>query len=298
MTLDIKSLVYQRLQPYAKALGMKLLVVDRASYRAWDKSLQKKATRFGISDDAIAALSHAVKDYSCVALLKSSTYLGTDEVASAFSKAGADADDINMLTSKNASKSPVWGDLDVRNNLFIYWIPIDVESFSGTTVIDEEIEQFDGMYGSKVKRVKPISFRGIDGFITAGDLIEAIENVWPGQENAVFNFGPNGHIYGQVNQVFDENGLCILGLAPYKNGSRSRDLSINGIKDAPLAFKQLKPMLARMSPDATVFIRMRDPNGFGPNAGRIIQQPANSIDIDDKWGIFIRTDDNQQEIVR
>lgn len=295
-TIDVKSLLYCHLQPYAKSLGMQILILDYATYSSFNNKLQSKAAQFGISKSSFSELRNAIGDYSCIVLLKSNTYVGDSEIASAFSKVGLSSNDVHTFKPKNANDE-IWGSLATSNKTFIYWFPIDVEGFNGN-IVNEDIEEFDGMYGSKVRRVNPISFRGIKGFITVNDLIEAIENAWPGQENAVFNFGPNGHIYGQVNQAFDENGLCVLGLAPYKNGSRSRDLSINGVRDAALTFKQLKPILLKMSPDATVYVRMKDPTGFGPNAGRIIQQPADSVDIDDKWGIFIRTDDTHQEIVK
>ena len=162
--------------------------------------------------------------------------------------------------------------------------------------MNEDIQLVDGMYGSKVKRIVPVSWRGIQGFITAGDLVDAIKNVWPGQENALFNYGPNGHIYGQVNGALDENGVCVLTLAPYKNGSRSRDLSVAS-KSPALTFKQLLPLLSKIDPDATIVVRMKDPTAFGPHAGRIIQMPVDTIDIDDKWGVFLRTDDKHQETV-
>lgn len=288
VTLHIKDLVYQRLQPYAKLLDAQLLVVDYATYKTWDKSLWSKAASFGIDDNSFGDLLDAVRDYSCLALLKSYTYLEDSKIASAFAKVGLKASDISLFKTRSVR--------DSGKDIFIYWFPVDVQSFGGN-VVNEDVEELEGMYGSKVKRITPASLHGINGLITVNDLVEAIDNAWPGQEDAVFNFGPNSYIYGQVNQAFDENGACILGLAPYKNGRRSRDLSINGVRDAALTFKQLKPILLKMSPDAAVFIRMKDPTGFGPNAGRIIQQPANYIDVDNKWGVFIRTDDKHKEVV-
>lgn len=294
---DIKSLIYQRLNPFAKSAGFQLLVVDSDGYDTWNAQVKKKAEAFGISKDEFDSLNSAVQDYGCIVLLKHSKYYGPSEVASFFSKVGLKASDVGFMKSKNASKYPVWGDFDVRNKMFIYWFPVSIGGISGDYV-NEEIEVVDGMYGSKVKHITPITWRGIEGFIVASDLLQAIDNVWPGQENAPINFGPNGHIYGQVNNVISDGTKCILTLAPYKNGSRSRDLSYGGFREPALGLKSLKPLLRKVDPDATVFVRMKDPTAFGPNAGRAIQQVANGIDIDDKWGIFLRTDGKHQEVVK
>lgn len=294
---DIKSLIYQRLNPFAKSAGFQLLVVDSNGYDVWNAQVKKKAEAFGISKDEFDSLNSAVQDYGCIVLLKHSKYYGPSEVASFFSKVGLKADDVGYMKSKNASKYPVWGDFDVRNKMFIYWFPVSVGGIS-SEYVNEDIEVVDGMYGSKVKHITPITWRGIEGFIAVSDLLQAIGNVWPGQENALFNYGPNGHIYGQVNNVIDEGTRCILTLAPYKNGSRSRDLSYGGFREPALGFKALKPLLSKVDPDATIYVRMKDPTAFGPNAGRSIQQPVNSIDIDDKWGVFLRTDDKHQEVVK
>ena len=136
-----------------------------------------------------------MQDYGCIVLLKHSKYYGPSEVASFFSKVGLKASDVGFMKSKNASKYPVWGDFDVRNKMFIYWFPVSVGGINGEYV-NEDIEVVDGMYGSKVKHITPITWRGIEGFIVASDLLQVIDNVWPGQENAPINFGPNGHIYG------------------------------------------------------------------------------------------------------
>lgn len=288
MHLDIKNLIYQRLQPIAKAAGFKILIVDSKTYGTLSGTLQRKAKSFGISNIELDNLRSGISDYGCIALLKSTRFFMPDEIASMFSRYGLEADDIRSLKTKNTSTIKPWEKPTINDDLFIYWFPISVGGID-RDYISEDIEVVPGLYGSKVKQITPISWRGISGFITANDLIDAIQNVWPGQENAIFNFGPEGEIYGQVNQVIDDGTKCILTLAPYKNGRRMKDLSLD-CKDPPLTFKRLLPVLKKIDPDATVIIRMKNPIAFGPNAGKIVEQTVNKIDIDDRWGIFLRTD--------
>ena len=42
---------------------------------------------------------------------------------------GIDEEYVEYLTSKNAKKYPDWGDLDVENDLFLYWFPVELSDF-------------------------------------------------------------------------------------------------------------------------------------------------------------------------
>ena len=53
-------------------------------------------------------------------------YYGMPEIAQMF---GIDEEYVYCLTSKNAKKYPSWGDLDARNDLFLYWFPVQLEDF-------------------------------------------------------------------------------------------------------------------------------------------------------------------------
>lgn len=74
------------------------------------------------------------------------------------------------------------------------------------------------------------------------DILDAMDNVFPGQENSVLNFSPEGKILGQVNCIFsdklqnDYKTFCVMTLSPYKNGRRYVDCSILGNKNPPLKF--------------------------------------------------------------
>jgi len=84
--------------------------------------------------------------------------------------------------------------------------------------------------------------------------LTAIDKVFPGQEKTVLNFAPEtdglGKILGQVNGVHsvvdaehNNQEKCIFTLAPYKNGSRSSNCSIDGIVGDPLRLPKIKELL-------------------------------------------------------
>lgn len=130
VAFNIKSMVYKQLSPYAKAVGMKLLVLDAATYESYSSQLEKKMTSFGIDISEYRSLRDAIDDYGCVAVLKSKEYLGAPEVAQSFSKVGLREDDIHYLDSTNAKNYPIWGDLDASipesKRAHLYWFSVGI----------------------------------------------------------------------------------------------------------------------------------------------------------------------------
>ena len=121
-------------------------------------------------------------------------------------------------------------------------------------------------------------------------LLEAFDVLYPGQEDSPINAGVNGENYGQVNQVLDEDGKCVLTLAPYKNGRQSKDLSI-GFSGPAMRMQKFMQALKSIPDSFEVVVKMKDPYGFGPAAGRVIERNVVAIDVDSAYGIFLRLDD-------
>ena len=130
---------------------------------------------------------------------------------------------------------------------------------------------------------------GDNGIVTVGDLLDAAGAVYDGQERVPLNVGEDGMIYGQVNQVKGEHGKCVLTLAPYKNGSRSRDLSVDGCRNEPLRLPEVIRMLQSVPKDYELVVKMKDPYGFGPSANTPIECAIEAIDVDSAYGMFLRT---------
>lgn len=130
VSFNIKSLVYQQLSPLAKAAGMQLLILDKASYKSQQDTLEAKMKTFGIEESEYRSLRDAIDEYGMAAVLKSKKYLGKPEVAPFFSNVGLTSDSIGHLTSTNAKNYPVWGDLDAsipkKKRAYLYWFPIEV----------------------------------------------------------------------------------------------------------------------------------------------------------------------------
>ena len=124
--------------------------------------------------------------------------------------------------------------------------------------------------------------------VIVAEFKEAAGQLYPGQENAPLNAGVDGEIYGQVNQVLSQNGKCILTLAPYRNGRRSKDLSVGGFTGAPLKLSQAIHLMDNIPETAEVYVRMKDPYGFGPKADVPVEHPVECIDIDSAYGLFLR----------
>ena len=97
LNLGIRSLVYQRLQPFAKASGLQVFIADVASFSSWSSALNDKAKRLKLAQDEVYGLQDALEEHSCIALAKSNVYKGAPEVAAAFSKLGLKASDVHYL---------------------------------------------------------------------------------------------------------------------------------------------------------------------------------------------------------
>ena len=126
---SIKALLYKQLQPIASVNGMKLLVLSREDSSIISDVLHKKCKTFGISPESERNLYNKLDSwYQCIVILKSvGKYYGASEIARIFN---IDKSYVEYLTSKNAKKYPAWGDLDVKNDLFLYWFPIQLSDFN------------------------------------------------------------------------------------------------------------------------------------------------------------------------
>lgn len=291
-------MAYKEIEPCARALGMKVLILDHKSYR-WNSKLEQKFRTLGIADDQLGRIEYELEDQQAVVILKSKKYYGAPEIAPHFSKFDLDPESIHYMNSTNAAKHPVWGDLDAtippEKRNFLYWIRLDVLDENNDPALEETLAtdaSEDGVEAKRYKQVNPIEWRGVRGFMSVGDVLEAIDNVFPGQENAILNFGPPGKMFGQANKVFEDKQAdgtyCIMTLAPYKNGSRSCDCSIDGYVEPPLNLQEVKKILAGMSSKSIVSIRYKDPTAFGPKAGQVVEQTVDKIDIDKVFGVFMR----------
>ena len=248
----------------------------------------------GIESDQYDKLVSDIELYGCIAILKSVKYYGAPEIASAFSSIGLKTDDVQYLNSVEAKKHKIWGDLDntipLNKRKFFYWFIVSVEDVNGERIM-ENIDKISKRH----TQINPIEYYGIRGFITVKDFIDAIDNVAKTQSNEVVNFAPenngNGKIYGQINDIFLEkqgDGThCILTLAPYKNGSRSMDCSINKSKQ-PMTLVDIYNVLSHLPSNVVILVRYKDPLAFGPKFGQIVEIPIDNIDVDKFMGMFLR----------
>lgn len=177
---------------------------------------------------------------------------------------------------------------------------VSVDEYLGKNRLSNEAEDTaDEMLTKYNQRIQE-RFREIapdNGQVSVKDILDAIDNVFPGQENAVLNFSPEGKILGQVNCIFsDKQGYktyCVMTLSPYKNGKRYIDCSI-GNKNPPMNFQYIKRILNTLNPSTVVKIRYADPLAFGPKAGQIVEQMVEKIVIDKYFGIFLRPNDESK----
>ena len=147
-----------------------------------------------------------------------------------------------------------------------------------------------------VRTYVPDEWHGIKKLVTVGDFLDVIANIYSGQQNAYVCFAPErdsgAKIFGQVNRAFEEsesNGKhCIMTLAPYKNGSRIQDCSIDGMTSRPLHLSEIAKMMSNMDENSVLFVRYTDPQAYGPKAGQIIEQMIDEITFDQRYGIFLR----------
>lgn len=131
-------------------------------------------------------------------------------------------------------------------------------------------------------------------FVVVEDIRTTAEMASDKLKHAYLNFGVPGKIYGQVNDVFEEDGLCIMTLAPYKNSSRQSDCSIPGHDGDPLRIDEILELIAQVRPDVVVAVRYKDPLAFGPRIGQIIQSFSMYVQIDNVMGLFLRKDNSSQ----
>lgn len=140
--LSVKSLVYKELEPIARSLGMKLLILDAKTYGSFEKDLQSKMRVFGISQEHLRLLREEIVEFGAVAVLKSSRYLGPGEIAPHFSKYRLSEDAIHFLNSTNNKRDRYkpWGDfsndIPEKKRMFLYWISLDVEEPGGDVVLE------------------------------------------------------------------------------------------------------------------------------------------------------------------
>ena len=87
---------------------------------------------------------------------------------------------------------------------------------------DEMLAKYNQHIQERFRQISPDN-----GQVSVKDILDAMDNVFPGQENSVLNFSPEGKILGQVNCIFsDKQGyktFCVMTLSPYKNGRRYVD---------------------------------------------------------------------------
>lgn len=213
---------------------------------------------------------------------------------------GLKANAIKKIEANFSGKTYDLNGYQVEN--YVKYGSVFIFKFGNCEKLSETIRTDAGSDGApdRFKQVDPVEYRGIRGFITVGDVLEAIDNAFAGQENAILNYGPEGKILGQVNCIFadkksGESGTCcVMTLAPYKNGRRSVDCSVAGNRNSPLDFDQIKKILATLDKNMTVKIRYKDPLAFGPKAGQVIEQLVGNITIDRIFGIFMRPAENAE----
>ena len=63
-------------------------------------------------------------------------------------------------------------------------------------MMTEDVSDLDSVYYGKHKQVNPMSWHVIKSMLTVGEVLEAMDNAFEHQSNAILNFGPSGKIYG------------------------------------------------------------------------------------------------------
>ena len=122
-----KDLLYRMIAPSAHSAGLKIYILQPED-DAWSE-LDKRRKAIGLPEESITELRRTLEeDYPYVCVIRSKTYLGPTEVARPFSKFKVTGEDVQFLTSKNAKKDKIWGDLSAKNNIFLYYIPINIDS--------------------------------------------------------------------------------------------------------------------------------------------------------------------------
>ena len=245
-------------------------------------------SRLGIDLSQWRNVIDEIEEHGCVALLKSKSYISPTNIAYHFAKDGLSSNDVHMLVNADSSTDA---------KAFFYWFTVDVRNGSHEVVMEHDYGD-DGRY----KTISPVEWMGIKGFLDAGNLLNAVDQAFPDQQNTFLNFAPekidsstgipSGKILGQVNSIFEDTEsdgtYCVMTLAPYKNGTRFSDCSLDDSKNSPLRMPEVKKILSKMNPSRIVRVRYVDPLAFGPKAGQIIEVGIDHIEIDKRYGIFLR----------
>lgn len=136
----VKGLVYKQLEPFARALGCKMILIDRETYQN-SLRLDSKMKVLGISPDERSRINSAIDTAGAICILRSQRYKSYNEIAQAFKSLGLRAEDVNYLDSVNVSKYELWGDLDAsipqRKRKFFCWFPVEVLDSSDDYVLEE-----------------------------------------------------------------------------------------------------------------------------------------------------------------
>lgn len=153
--LSAKSLAYKELQPYAKALGMQMLILDPKTYRFNRDKIQRKMKSLGIADSELERLEYEIEDYQALVILKSKKYYSAPEIAPHFAKYDLDPEAIHYMRSINAEKHPSWGDLDAtippEKRIFLYWIRLDFLDEKNDPVLEEEMKRSQMSLAARLK---------------------------------------------------------------------------------------------------------------------------------------------------
>lgn len=153
--LSAKSLAYKELQPYAKALGMQILILDPKTYRFDRDKIQQKMKSLGIADSELERLEYEIEDYQALVILKSKKYYGAPEIAPHFAKYDLDPEAIHYMRSTNAEKHPTWGDLDAtippEKRIFLYWIRLDFLDEKNDPVLEEEMKRSEMSLAARLR---------------------------------------------------------------------------------------------------------------------------------------------------
>ena len=259
----------------------------------------------GIDDAQLNELREDLDAYGCIAILKTNKPIGSDHIAQCFSSVKLNKSDIKRLNSIEARKHPDFGDLDssipVNRRKFFYSFPVVVEDVDSNLVMEDSFEEFLARQADRYSSIEHIEQHGTRGMITVKDFMHMFEKVPQKHKDAIVNFAPSDKIFGQVNDVFiddtDDGRHCIFTLAPYRNGQRFKDCSINGNRHPPIMLSDICNSLKGISPSTVIKVRYTDPLAFGPKSGQIVDMPIDSITLDKLMGIFLRTSEDVEPTV-
>jgi hypothetical protein len=131
------------------------------------------------------------------------------------------------------------------------------------------------------------------GPITAGDLAMLVNFRYKGLDYIVINVATENRIIGTVNDIFDDgDGHCVMCLAPYKNGSRFSNASIDSIlgrnSKEVLRVDKFQKIFEQMNPELEVRVRCK--TGTGAHSSEISDFLPFSAEMDSKHGMFVRID--------